>query len=264
MAQREKADWPLVRNPAVKDPDAAFSAIPYERGALFLTWLEAQVGRQAFDDFLRGWFTDHAFQSVGTSQFVAYLNEKLLAQYPEKVAPAQVEAWLYRPEIPSFAILPHSESLQRVDLDREAWLQGRISLDQLPVSNWSVHEWEQFLDNMPGIVTLEKVELLDARFKFSETSNAIVASKWFRLAIRHGHKGAYPALQRYLGAVGRISLIKPLYVELVKTADGAAFARKIYARVQGFYHPITRKAVESVLNEKKMSDVSDSQIGATV
>ena len=49
-----------------RDPDDAYSTVPYEQGALFLVFLEATFGREAFDAFLRRWFDSHAFQSATT------------------------------------------------------------------------------------------------------------------------------------------------------------------------------------------------------
>jgi len=243
----DKIDWSLVRSSPAKDPDAVFSSVPYERGTLFLTWLETQFGRPAFDAFLRGWFDDHAFQSATTAQFVAYLQDKLMAQQPGKITQAQVDAWLYQPELPDFAVLPHSDALTKVDEEREAWLSGKSTLEALPAAQWNVHEWQQFFDNMPASATLEQVRALDTRFKLSQTHNAIIACAWFHVAIAHGDKAVWPAAQHYLGSVGRMRLITPLYRELIKTPDGKAFAEQTYAKVKAGYNPIAQQAVERIL-----------------
>jgi aminopeptidase N len=247
MSHLDPIDWPLVRKAPAKDPDAVYSTVPYERGALFLTWLETQFGREAFDKFLRGWFDDHAFQSATTAEFVAYLDDKLLAQQPGKVTQQQIDAWLYQPELPDFAVLPHSDALARADAARDAWLAGQTTLEQLPAAQWSVHEWQEFLDNMPGTATLAQLQALDAKFKLSQTHNAILASSWFRTAIQHNDTKVFPALEKYLLSVGRTRLIKPLYRELVKSPQGKVFAEKVYAKARPGYHPITQQAVERLL-----------------
>lgn len=247
MSHLEKIDWSLVRSSPPKDPDAVFSSVPYERGTLFLTWLEVQFGRPAFDAFLRGWFDDHAFQSATTGQFVAYLQDKLMKQQPGKVTQAQIDAWLNQPEIPDFAVLPHSDALNKVDEEREAWLSGKTKLDALPAKQWNVHEWQHFFENMPASATLQQVQALDARYKLSATHNAIIASAWFRVAIAHGDKPVLPAVQRYLGSVGRMRLITPLYRELIKTPEGRTYAEQTYAKVKSGYNPIAQQAVERIL-----------------
>jgi hypothetical protein len=250
MNRLDKIDWSLVRSSPAKDPGAVMSWVPYERGTLFLAWLEAQFGRDAFDAFLRSWFDDHAFQSVTTAQFLSYLQDKLIARQPGKVTQAQIEAWLYQPEIPDFAVLPHSDALSKIDEEREAWLSGKSELDALPAAQWNVHEWQHFFDDMPASATLEQIRALDARYKLSETPNAIIASAWFRVAIAHGDQAVLPAVRRYLGSVGRWLLISPLFRELIKTPAGKSFAEQTYARVKSGYNPIVRRGLERVLKGK--------------
>ncbi|HWY25845.1 MAG TPA: M1 family aminopeptidase/hydrolase, partial [Nevskia sp.] len=127
MSHLDKIDWSLIRKAPALDPDAVYSTVPYERGALFLTWLETQYGRPAFDAFLRGWFDDHAFQSATTAQFLAYLHDKLMTQQPGKITDAQLDAWLNQPEIPDFAVLPKSDALDKVDQARADWLAGKLA-----------------------------------------------------------------------------------------------------------------------------------------
>jgi aminopeptidase N len=247
MSHLDQIDWPLIRKEPAKDPDAVYSTVPYERGALFLTWLETQYGRAAFDAFLRGWFDDHAFQSATTAQFLAYLHDKLMAQQPGKITDAQLDAWLNQPELPDFAVLPKSDALDQVDQARADWLAGKLTLAQLPAKQWAVQQWQRFLDNMPATVTLEQVKALDAQYQLSATHNAILACSWFRLALAHGDAAVLPPVRKYLVTIGRMRLIKPLYRELIKTAEGKAFAEKVYAEAKPGYNIITQQGIERVL-----------------
>jgi aminopeptidase N len=72
-----------------RDPDDAFSVVPYEQGALFLTWIESKVGRPAFDAFIRAWFDTHAFQSATTEQCLAFMKTHLLNAHPGLVTDAR-------------------------------------------------------------------------------------------------------------------------------------------------------------------------------
>ena len=49
---------------------------------LFLATVEASVGRERFDRFLREYFDTFAFQSMDTRRFVAYLQAHLLDRTP--------------------------------------------------------------------------------------------------------------------------------------------------------------------------------------
>jgi leukotriene-A4 hydrolase len=247
MSHLDQIDWSLVRKSPARDPDAVLSMVPYERGALFLTWLETRFGQPAFDAFLRGWFDDRAFRSATTAQFLAYLHDKLMSEQPGKVSEAELDAWINQPEIPVFAVLPHSDALDRVDQAREAWLAGKLPLEQLPARQWNVHEWEHFFESMPASAALNQLKALDARYKLSDSPNAILASAWFKVAIAHGDEEVLPALRGYLTNVGRMRLIRPLYRELIKTEPGKAFAEKVYAEAKPGYNRIVQQLIERVL-----------------
>ena len=245
--QTDVADHALIRATPAADPDEVFSSIPYERGELFLVWLEQRFGRPAFDAFLRGWFDDHAFKSVTTEQFLAYLQDKLLSKQPGKVSAVQLDAWLKIPALPDSAPLPSSAAFTEVEQQRDRWLAGKLSTAQLPTKNWAVQQWQLFLDAMPDRVTLEQLQQLDARYKLTATSNQILGSSWLRLRLAAGDKSAWPAVETYLLGAGRMRLITPLYRELAKTPEGLAFAKQVYAKAAPGYHPIARETVERIL-----------------
>src|SRR6202790_1031616 len=120
-----------------------------------------------------------------------------MSEQPGKVSEAQLDAWMTQPEIPVFAVLPHSDALDRIDHAREAWLAGKLPLEQLPARQWNVHEWEHFFENMPASATLDQLKALDTRYRLSASPNAILASAWFKAAIAHGDDVVLPALRRY-------------------------------------------------------------------
>jgi aminopeptidase N len=221
-----------------RDPDDAFSDVPYEKGRLFLGWLEARVGREPLERFLREYFDAFAFRSVTTEDFRAHLERELLAARPGAVRAGEIDAWLNSPGLPDFAVLPRSDAFAAVDSARTAWLDGRIPLAALPARDWSTFEWLHFLDNLPAAVPAARLAELDAAFGFTAAGNAEIAHSWLRVAIRNRYAPAWPRLEQFLLTVGRRKLIRPLYEELMRTADGARFAREIYARARPGYHPI--------------------------
>ena len=95
--------------------------LAYPKGAWFLRTLEERAGRAVFDPFLRGWFDSHAFQSVTTDQFVAYLRSNLLAKHPQVMSDAELDEWLYGPGIPASAKHAKSQRLVALDATTAAW-----------------------------------------------------------------------------------------------------------------------------------------------
>lgn len=245
--QIDEVDRALVRKTPAADPDAVFSDVPYERGSLFLTWLESRVGRADFDAFLRGWFDEHGFKSVTTQDFLADVEARLVKTHPGRIQPRQLQTWLYWTRLPEFAVLPQSDALALVSAEQKAFVEGRREASALPARDWVIQQWQHFLDTMPATVTLEQLQALDQAYGLTGTGNAILASSWLRLRIERQDRAAWPAAEAYLTSVGRMRLISPVYRALAKTPDGLAFARGVYEKASPGYHPIARDTVERLL-----------------
>ncbi len=231
-----------------RDPDDAYSVVPYEQGALFLSFLESRFGREAFDRFLRRWFDEHAFQSVTTEQFLAFLNAHLLSSKPGAVTDAQIQEWLHTETIPSFAVMPQSDALEKVEQARDTWLKGGpIEALATTASKWSTQEWVHFIDSLPRKMEAERLSALDQRLRLTDSPNAEIAHVWFRLAIANRYMAAFPAMERYMVRIGRRKLIVPLYRDLAATADGKSLAKKIYAEARDGYHPVAQGTVDGLL-----------------
>ena len=245
-------DRTLLPDLTGRDPDDAFSSVPYEQGALFLVFLENAVGRDNFDRFLRAWFDEHAFQSATTAAFLAFLNARLLQDHPGKVTDAQIQEWLNTEGIPAFAVLPASPAFTNVERARDAWLGGG-SIDALAATAkaWTTHEWLHFVNNLPRTLEAGRTAALDKQFQLTRSTNAEIAHAWFRLAIATKYKPAYSAMEDYLVRIGRRKLILPLYRDLAATPDGLELARRIYSRARAGYHPLAQTAIDSVLTVKK-------------
>ncbi|HZV39036.1 MAG TPA: M1 family metallopeptidase, partial [Pseudoxanthomonas sp.] len=242
------ADQALALPPLTeRDPDDALSQVAYVKGAWFLQFLEQRFGRPVFDPFLRGWFDDHAFQSATTDQFVEYLKKNLLAKHPNMVTDAELDAWLNQPGIPAFAQKAQSRGFAVVDTARIAW-QGSHTLPVPQVTNaWNTQQWTRFIEGMGDTLKAEQLKQLDDAYHFTGTPNGEIAMRWYPLAIRSGYKEAWPAAGEFIQRVGRRKLIMPIYGELVKTPEGLAFAKEIFAKARPGYHPITTATVEDTL-----------------
>ncbi|TWH17820.1 MULTISPECIES: M1 family metallopeptidase [Pseudoxanthomonas] len=248
MEHMAAQDQLLVLPPlAARDPDEALSEVAYTKGAWFLQFLEQRVGRAKFDPFLRGWFDDHAFQSADSEQFVAYLREKLLKDNPMAVTEEELDAWLNQPGIPAFATPAQARTFASVDSARIAWLgSGELPSPQV-TADWGTQAWVRFLEGMGQSLEPARLAQLDKAYRFTGTPNGEIAMRWYPLALRSGYLEARPAAGEFIQRVGRRKLILPVYLELVKTPDGLAFAREVFERARPGYHPITTASVEAIL-----------------
>jgi leukotriene-A4 hydrolase len=229
-----------------RDPDDGLSGVPYARGNLFLDYLEAKFTRPVVDTFLNGWFNEHAFQSVRTQVFIDYLHAKLMPQKPGALSDAEIDAWLHVPAMPADTVWPQSDAFDKVDAQRKAWLAGKAPAAALDTKGWTTHQWEYFLDTLPALSVAQLTEL-DAAFGFSKTHNQITAGHWWKVATANHYAPAEAGTEQYLGDVGRMLLIRPIYKELAKTPEGRVRAQAIYAKWKDRYHPIAQDMIEKLL-----------------
>ncbi len=229
------------------DPDGSSSATVYTKGAWMLQWLEQTYGRETFDPFLKGYFDHFAFQSITTQQFLDYIKANLIDKYPGKATMAQVDEWVYKPGVPAFAPQVQARPFSVVDTARSAW-SGTNTLPAAALTGkWSTQEWVHFIEGLPETLPVEQLKQLDDAYHFTGTPNGEIAMRWYPLTVRSGYTDARPEIARFLERVGRRKLIMPIYGALVKTPDGLAFAKQVFAKAKPAYHPITTGSVEEAI-----------------
>jgi leukotriene-A4 hydrolase len=239
------ADTALKANLAGRDPAVATFQIPYNKGSLFLQMLENAVGRATFDAFLRRYFDTHAFQSMTTERFIEYLDANLLADRPD--VRKSVQEWVYGTGLPANVPVARSARVEHVDAEIRRFSSGTAAAS-LDAKNWSTQEWLRFLQALPDDVSRDRLADLDRAYHFTQSGNAAILQQWLVRAIRAGYHDADPAIEHFLTTVGRRLYVRPIYLELAKTPEGLAMARRIYATARPLYHSVTRGAIDKIVN----------------
>ncbi|MEE8277323.1 MAG: M1 family metallopeptidase [Thermoanaerobaculia bacterium] len=247
----DSTDTHLFLDLAGRNPDDGMTAVPYDKGAALLRLLEETLGRERWDAFLLDYFDTHAFQSMDTAGFVAFLEES----FGDAPQPVGVNVWVYGPGIPENLLIPESETLAAVERQIASWRRGAPARD-LATGAWTTHEWLHFLRSLPKEVDAAGMSELDHAFRLSESGNAEILCAWLTEAVRKGYRPAYPALERFLTSVGRRKFLKPLYTELAKTAEGLAWARKVYAEARPGYHAISTGTIDEILGWREPAEGS--------
>jgi hypothetical protein len=236
--------------------------VPAVKGRLFFEYLAARFGRERFDEFLRAYVDHFAFQSITTEQFTKYLDDKLLARYPGIVTSADVAAWIQGPGLPPTAVLPSADpaadadAFTPVDAARASWVTGAVPARKLPVKSWTPAEWYRFLDTLPAPLPAARMTELDEAFKFTGSADAEMQARWFAVVIRSRYQPAAARLESFLEDTGRISLVAPLYAELMKTSAGAVQAHRVWKLARPGYHPLARPAIDAIV--ERASDAGDA------
>ena len=254
LARLKPADQALAIDLRERDPREAFSEVPYEKGRLFLTYLDAKFGRERFDAFLRAYFDHFEFKSIDTEEFLQYLKENLFDRYPGVVTLDQAMVWVHGPGLPPDAVLPETDAFAPVDAARSAWVAGGRAAQTLDTRSWVTQQWMYFLQGMPATLSSAQMADLDRSFKFTQTGNALIAQSWLMLVARNHYQPAYSRLEDYLRTVGRIKLIEPLYREMMKTPAGEVQAERVYKLARPGYHPEAVAAIDAIVKPSSEAD----------
>jgi aminopeptidase N len=237
----------LTRDADTSSAHYTDDSLAYPKGAWLLRTLEQRAGREVFDPFLRGWFDGHAFQSVTTDQFIAYLRSTLLAKHPQVMSDAELDEWLYGPGIPASARHAKSQRLDALDATTAAWLKGALTTAQLDTKNWTALEWMKFLNDIDNKADAARLQELDAAFGLAKTGNNEVAFRFYRAAAHAGYRAVRPQMQAFLMSVGRKKFVVPLYAALRANPDDRAWAEATYKAARRRYHPETQVGVDKAM-----------------
>ena len=220
------------------DPDECYSLIPYEKGYLFLTAIEAVVGRPAFVAWLRTYLATFRFGAITTDDFVQHIERGL----PGALAKVNATAWLDGEGLPANAVTAKSSRLAAIEALGTA----------LPPQDttWSATEWALYLENLPRppAVGLPEATLraLDAQFHLTESGNYDVLVPWLTLALKSGYLAVLPRVERVVAEVGRMKYLRPLYTALAADPATRDRGHALFDQLRAGYHPIARQMVEGV------------------
>lgn len=218
-----------------RDPDEGCTRVPYVKGALLLRQMEQVFGRHAFDRFLCSYFDHFAFQSITTSEALAYLGKELFDRFPNESRGIRLDEWVFRPGLPLSAPRAHSVALEKVT-------QGPSDTEK-----WNTQQWLEYLQTRGRPLDRQAMENLDKRFHLTATGNYEILAEWLLLTVESGYEPAYERLRQFLLNVGRMKFLRPLYNALNKTPEGREKALAFYAEAKPLYHPIAQTAIERVL-----------------
>ncbi|KAG8390657.1 hypothetical protein BUALT_Bualt01G0106400 [Buddleja alternifolia] len=223
------------------DPDDVYSSVPYEKGFQFLWRIERQIGRPAFDEFLKKYIDTFKFQSIDTDMFLDFLK----ANVPGIEDQIDLKVWIEGTGIPPDAMEPASEIYTKIVSLANEFKAGRMPNED-EVADWGGQEWELYLENLPKSVEASQVSALDARYRLSESKD----TAFLQLAISSRCCNYYNEVEKTLKEVGRMKYLRPLYTALVRGTgkeEEKVFAKRVFSEACACYHPIAQGVVEAIL-----------------
>ena len=247
----DSSDTRLKLNMEGRNPNDAFSTIPYQKGRFFLMTVEKTVGRERWDTFLHDYFQEHAFGNMTTEGFLQYMNDNLLMGNKELGEKIQIENWVYGKGLPSNFPELHSEEFDIVDDMINNWVKGSPA-SEISTEGWTTHHWIYFLKQLPVKISKERLNALNTSLKLNDINNPIVLRNWLSLAMENLYEPAYETVEKFLIEIGHRSSVRQIYRAMAKTPEGLEMGRRIYKNARPRYHYMTTTAIDAILGWEEM------------
>ena len=228
-----------------RNPDDGMTAIAYDKGYFFIRLIEETVGREGFDEFLKAYFTEHAFTVMDTDRFITYLKENLL-NTEDRLMAVNLDAWIFGAGLPENCPEVRSERIEQVDANLTAWEANQIGTEELPWADWVYQERYRFLSNLDDSTSAARMKELDLAWSISSTGNNEVLFAWLEQSIRSTYSPSYDRLENFLINVGRRKFLTPLYRAMIET-DQKEMALAIYKQARPNYHSVATGTMDELL-----------------
>ncbi|GAA3900923.1 M1 family metallopeptidase [Sphingomonas limnosediminicola] len=228
-----------------RSADDGTSDIAYEKGAAFLRTIEANVGRERFDAWLKGWFDRHAFQPVTSAIFLADLRQNLIKGDKALEQKLMLDDWVYKPGVPSNLVRPAAAVFAEQDKASTALAGGGTAPQAW--ANWTTDERLRFLNRLPRKLPKPRLDALQAAYDLNGTQNLEVRFAWLDLAVGSRYDPAVPSLEQFLTSQGRGKFVRPLFKALAKDVQwGRPIAARIYPKARPLYHPLVGRDLDKL------------------
>ncbi|EON68246.1 leukotriene A-4 hydrolase [Coniosporium apollinis CBS 100218] len=238
-----------------KDPDDAFSSVPYEKGFIFLYYLEKLIGKEKWDKFIPHYFTSYKFKSLDSYDFKATLLDFFSSdsEASKKLEDLDWDTWFYKagyPPKPDFDTSMVDVCYKLAD-NWEAFSKGSDSAfnpNASDIEGWSANQCVVFLERVQSFSQALKpgrVDLMGEKYGFAKSKNVELVSRYFVIGLKARAQSVYQPTAELLGKVGRMKFVRPLFKGLDE-AD-RTLAVDTFEKNKDFYHPICRAMVEKDL-----------------
>jgi len=236
------------------DPDDAFSRVPYEKGSLFLFYLEGVVGGpEAMTDWLRSYIHDFGYKSIETADFKAHFSKHF--RNKEGVQNIDWEHWLKGEGLPNFDLAAAIDGslLQQCRELADGWLA--VGKDEVSVpdifTGFKAQQVMVFLDNLINATNEGRapshtaLASMDSRYGLSSTRNVEVLYRWCLLGCKAGWPACVPRVTEFLASHGRGAYVKPLYMAF--HTFKAEIAKATFEQHREFYMPVIAAQIAKVV-----------------
>jgi len=227
-----------------RDPDTTFTIIPYYKGAFLIKEFEYLIGRERFDAFVQRYTQTYQFQSLTTEAFLDFLKGEL----PEVFEKVDVHRWIYEPGLPDDRSRLQSTLYDEVQDVLLAYRNGRRP-SKRQVANWHSYQILSFLQALPKKIPIEDCKYYDEIFELGKKNDAAYSMYFYVTCIASSYRDILPRVEEFVGRVGRLLYLEPIFRALIETDWAKFHVRRIFKNVRERHHQITVHVINKLIEE---------------
>ncbi|XP_063725420.1 leukotriene A-4 hydrolase-like isoform X2 [Symsagittifera roscoffensis] len=243
----------LVPNLTNRDPEDAFSAVPYEKGCMLLTYVESLVGGpEAFAPYIKNYVETFKDTPIRTKAWL----EHLIKYFPAKADVLKAQPW-------EQIFTSPGRSVVTIDLDNpltdkckevvQKWTEAstaedydRIVAEYPDLKTWSQDLKIAILGSLREhelIWPEEKFEKLTGQFELRDTNNIELRTPWIRMGLKSGIDSSIEPALELVKTCGRMKFLRPVYVSLYENESSRQRAIDTFLSMQQYMNPISANRV---------------------
>lgn len=203
-----------------KDPDDAFSSVPYEKGFHFLYHLEKLLGKEQWDPFIPHYFSKYRGKSLDSYDFKSTLLDffEKDAAATKKLGEVDWDAWFYQPGLPP---KPHFDTTM-VDVCyalADKWKgfgssdNGDFEPQEKDIEGWMANQVVVLLERIQDFekaLSKEAVHVMGQTYGFFKSKNMEIVSRYLAVGLKAKSEEVLEPTVELLGRVGRMKFVRPL------------------------------------------------------
>ncbi|MFH4979168.1 hypothetical protein AB6A40_005877 [Gnathostoma spinigerum] len=238
-----------------KDPNDAFSQIPYEKGSAFLMFLEQKLNdSDEFEKFMRAYIEKFAYKSVVTDVWKDFLYD----YFKDKKAVLDGidwDNWLYATGMPKSKPVFDDSLLQQSKLLAQKWIDAYdTELNSFTADEFMSLRPRQQMKVLDCILqappfSKKKVEKLGVVYNLEKVNNCELRFSWIQIGLKAQWKPIIQTALNFVSAQGRLKYVRPIYKNLFAWNETCEVAKALLEKNAPLMHPLTVSVLRKLLSE---------------
>jgi leukotriene-A4 hydrolase len=162
-----------------------------------------------------------------------------------------VQKWVYEPGLTEERHRPQSALYDEMQEILAAYIQGALPTRE-KVADWHRYQILSFLQSLPKTIPLEDCTYFEKILDLEKRNDAAHYSFFYELCIRSGYQEILPRVEDFVGQIGRMFYIMPIFRAMVATEWAKEHARPLFERVKKRHHQITVHVVDDLLKQANL------------